>query len=290
MRRLNSPVKSYEEVEFTAVTICDGEVVEGNHTWVVVSDIESSIDENTGLYTAGDNNTTFGVIDTIIVTDTAHSDITDTAEVTVKPSEPPVCEITIEPPSETLSSGEAITFTATTQGERCLEPDCTWQIDTEIHSEITADGSTCFYQAGSNDSGILVTDTITVIDNANGISTDVTVTVLYGRILGVFPKTLLISRWIPLPHMIVIVGEDTGFNDTSYPTFDPDDSIITIGKIGLNNLMGVLLLLSPHTEEGFIDIAVTTTNRAGQEVTFIKEDALQIGHLPLILDESENKP
>ena len=89
---------------------------------------------------------------------------------------------------------------------------------------------------------------------------------------------------------MIIIGENTGFNATSYPTFDPDESIITLGKIGLENLMGVLLILYPQAEEGYVDLAVTTENGEGQEVTFTKEDAFRIGHFPIILDERENKP
>jgi len=284
-------VESGDTIEFTAITTCNGDAVVGDYQWEVLSDIGSSIVETTGLYTAGNNDTDSGVIDTIIVTDTAHDDATDTAEVTVEANVvPPVCEITIEPSSDTVGSGETITFTATTEGEGCLEPDYTWQIDTDIHSEITADGSTCFYQAGNNETGILVDDTITVEDSANGTTAEATVTIHYGKILGVFPKVVLSSRWIPLPYIMIIIGENTRFNATSYPNFDPDDSIVTIGHIGSNNLMGVLLLLSPYAEEGFVDLAVTTTNGGGQEVTFTKEDAFRIGHLPFILDESENKP
>ena len=71
---------------------------------------------------------------------------------------------------------------------------------------------------------------------------------------------------------------------------DPDDNVITIGQIGLNNLMGVLLLLPPYAEEGSVDLTITTVNGGGQEVTFIKEDAFQINLFPIILDENENKP
>jgi hypothetical protein len=87
---------------------------------------------------------------------------------------------------------------------------------------------------------------------------------------------------------MIIFGEDTGFNVTSTPSFTPDTSITTIGQIGLGDLMGVLVLLSSNAEEGPVDLAVTTTNGAGQEVTFTKEDAFTINLLPFLLDESEN--
>jgi len=57
----------------------------------------------------------------------------------------------------------------------------------------------------------------------------------------------------------------------------------------LEKLMIALLMVSPNAEEGFLNLSVTTTNGAEQEVTLTKENAFKIGLSPLILDESENK-
>jgi hypothetical protein len=246
----------------------------------------------TGLYTAGENNTVSDVTDTIQVTDIANSDITANASITVeKRGQPPVCDTTIEPSTATIDSGGTLTFTAgIPEGDGCLEPDYTWQVDTDTNSQITPSDSSCFYQAGNNETGMLLTDTITVIDNANGTEAEVMVTVQYGRILSVFPRVLLSSRWMPLSHVIIIIGEDAGFNTTSRPTFTPDDSITTIGQIGLGNIMGVLVLISRNAEVETVDLAVTTTNGEGQEVTFTKDGPFKINLLPFILDESNKKP
>ena len=280
-------VESGGTIEFIALTACDDVEVEGNYEWTVISTIGSSIDENTGFYTAGENNTDSDVADTIRVTDIANGDITANASVTVeKKGQPPVCNTTIEPSAMTIDSGETMTFTATIpEGEGCPEPDYTWQIDTDIHSEITPSVSSCFYQAGINRTGMLVTDTITIIDNANGTVTEAKVTILYGRIVGVFPDVLLSSRLIPLFHVMIIIGEDTCFNSTSRIIFTPDDAITTIGQIGLGNMMGVLVMISRNSEAGTVDLAVTTTNGEGQEVTFRNEDPFKINLLPFILDE-----
>ena len=284
----SAEVKSGDTVEFEALTTCNGEEVAGTYQWAVLSTtIGSTVNASTGLYTAG--TTDAEVTDTIQVTDTAHGNITATALVTVTQVTPPVCSITLEPSISTVDSGATITFTATVVGEGCLAPDFDWEVETEINSEITADGASCFYEAGSNTTGILLDDTITVTDDANGTSESVTVTVLYGRITGVFPPALLSSRWLPLFHIMIIFGEDTGFNATSYPTFTPGDALTTIGQIGLGDLMGVLVLLSSNTEEGTVDLAVTTTNGASQEVTFTKDDAFTINLLPFLLDESEKQ-
>ena len=280
----SATVKSGETLEFNAITTCDGNEVAGTFQWEILSTIESTIDEHTGAYTAG--TTGSETIDTIRVTDTAHCNVTATVEVIAKSKVTPVpCEITVDPSSALLDSGEGITLTATSGGEGCLEPEYTWRIDTDIHSKIITGGSECFYRAGTNKTGMLFTDTITVIDKANGISADATLTVHYGRIVRVFPKTLFASRWLYLPKIIVILGEDTDFNGTSYPTFSPDSSIITLGKIGIGNLMLAVVFLPPDMEGGAINLAVTTTNKAGQTAVFPMEDALNIKLLPLMMDE-----
>ena len=285
----SATVQSGETVEFTAVTTCDGKEIEGTHEWIIISEstIGSSIDEDTGLYTAGDNDTGSDVIEIIRVTDTDH-DVTNVIKTIVKAKEIPAdCKITITPSNPTVDSGGDFTFTASTEGEGCLEPDYTWQIDTGIYSRITPGGSSCYYQAGSNKTGILLTDTITVTDNANRTTTYATVTVQYGRIINVFPNVILSSRWIQLPHFMIIIGENTRFNPTSHLTLTSHDSITVIGQIGLDNFMGVVLTVPPNAEAGFFDLSITTMNNAGQEVTFTKKEAIQTGLLPAILDESE---
>jgi len=285
-------VRSFETAQFEAQTICDGDVVEGTLQWEVTNTIGSSIDV-TGLYTAGDNNTGSGVIDTIQVTDTDYG-VSDTAEVTVRPqAPPPICDITLTPSISTIDSGKTVTFTAAIEGEGCLDPDFSWGIDSdpEVNSQIAPSGATCLYTSGNNETGMLLEDTITVSDSSNEISTDITIGVLYGRILNVFPKTLLGSRWLPLFKTLFIIGEDTAFASGAYPTFTPDDSIILCVKLwGKDNLMILMLLLSANPGEGLVDLAVTTTNGEGQTVVFPMEDAFDINLLPLMLDMNENKP
>jgi len=283
-------VESGGAFEFTAVTTCDGAVVDGTYVWEIVpaSTIGSSIAEDTGLFTAGNNTTGSDMTEIVQVTDITHNTI-DTAVATVQPVQP-VCETAINPSAATIDSEESITFTASTGGTGCLEPDYAWQIDTDLNSQINAGGTSCFYQAGTNKTKMLHTDTLTVVDRANGTSAEVAVTVYYGRIKRIFPKVLFGSRWIPLAHIIYIIGEDTGFNRSSQPVFTPGDSITTIGKIGFRNFMAALVLIAPNAEQELIDLAVPMINEEGQEVTFIKEDMLSIRLLPFGVDEQENKP
>jgi hypothetical protein len=275
---------------FSAVSTCDGTMVDGTYVWeiVPVSAIGSSIAEDTGLFTAGNNTTGSDMTETVRVTDIAYNTI-DTAEAVVQPVQP-VCETAVSPSAATIDSEENITFTASTGGTGCLEPDFTWQIDTDLNSRINAGGSSCFYQAGTNKTKMLHTDTISVVDRANGTSAEVAVTVYYGSIKHVIPGTIRSSRWIPLPHIIYIMGEDTEFNPTSWPYFTPVGSIMTIAKIGFRNFMAVLVLVAPNAEQELVDLTVPMINEEGQEVTFGKEDAFSIRLLPFVLDEKENKP
>ena len=287
----SAEVESNETVQFEATTTCGDEEVSGTYQWEVISTTIGSTINAGGLYTAGINTTGAGVMDTVQVTDT-DNDATTSVEVTVLPQAPPACDITVTPALSTIDSGKTVTFTASIKEVGCLEPDFSWEIDSdpEVNSQITPTGATCLYTSGNNETGMLLDDIITISDSANGTSTDLTVSVLYGRILNVFPKTLFGSRWLYLPKVMFIIGEDTAFNGSTHPTFTPDDSITTIGQIGLGNLLGVLVLLPPEPEEGVVDLAVTTINGEGQTVVFPVEDALNIKLLPLGLDEEKNRP
>jgi hypothetical protein len=282
-------VESEDTVSFSAITTCNGVQVTATYLWEIQpgSTIGSDIDEDTGLYTAGNNDTTANVTDTIQVTDLTY-DLTDTGQVVVLADTPPVCETIIEPATATVSSEGTITFTATTSGEDCLDPDYEWQIDSNIDSAITPDESTsALYQAGSNTTNSLQTDTITVVDVANETTAEATVTVSYGTIARVFPRVLFSSRWLPLPRIMFIVGNNTEFNRTSQPSFSPGDNITTIGKFAFGSFMTVLVLVASQVDEELIDLTVTTTNREGNEVTVTMDDATSILLLPFILDEKE---
>jgi hypothetical protein len=275
---------------FTAVSTCDGVVVGGAYVWEIVpaSTIGSSIDANTGLYTAGSNTTASDMTETVQVTDITHN-ATDTVDAVVTTIQP-VCETVIDPSTATVDSEESMTFAASTRGTGCLESDFAWQIETNVNSQINAAGASCFYQAGTNKTKMLHTDTITVVDRANGTSAEVAVTVYYGRIKKIFPGTLRSSRWSPLPYIIYIMGEDTEFNRTSWPYFTPVGSLMTIARIGFRDFMAALVLVSPNAEQERIDLSVPMVNEEGQEVTFTREDAFGIRLLPFGLDAKENKP
>ena len=75
-------VSSEEILEFTAVTKINGTEIESTYSWEIVSasTIESSIDQETGRFSAGNNYTSTQVTDIVKVTDIIY-DLTSTAEV-----------------------------------------------------------------------------------------------------------------------------------------------------------------------------------------------------------------
>ncbi|MDY6856951.1 MAG: cohesin domain-containing protein [Thermodesulfobacteriota bacterium] len=80
----SATLQSGETVDFQATTTCNGNMVTGSHTWEIIQagGIGSSIDANTGKYSAGDNNTGFDVTETIKVDDALNNE-TATAVVMV---------------------------------------------------------------------------------------------------------------------------------------------------------------------------------------------------------------
>jgi YVTN family beta-propeller protein len=169
----SSTVNFGDTVQFSASTVCDGTSVAGNYFWDLTSSLGSTIDGN-GLYTAG---TTEGT-DLITVMDTFNGDITGSVPITVTASGA-LCEITVDPTAATVSSGDTLTFNATTTpfppNTGCAASDYLWEITTPIGSSLTQAG---VYAAGLNDTGSDRLDVITVTDTANGdIATVANVTV-----------------------------------------------------------------------------------------------------------------
>ena len=134
----------------------------GNYIWGLNSSLGSVIDEN-GLYTAG----TLEGTDIITVLDADNGEITAEAFVEVV-AFGPLCEVTISPESAIVSSGETITFLATTTpispNNECAASSYQWIVDTPIGSSIAQNG---LYTAGINNTEIDRLDVITVTDTAN---------------------------------------------------------------------------------------------------------------------------
>ena len=84
------------------------------------------------------------------------------------------CKVNIDPEEATANPGDTIQFSATNTGDCLEEPVYTWEVESEIGSEIDASG---LYTAGENDTGLSVTDKVTVTDNANAVSATAVITV-----------------------------------------------------------------------------------------------------------------
>lgn len=275
-------------LQFTAKTTYGGKEVDGNYTWIVPgSTIWSTIDEN-GLFTAGENNTDSDIKETVKVTDTDHGNEFATAAVTIKVKEepPPKCEVRINPSSATISSGDTLTLTANTIGEECEPGVYEWSIDTQIASKINPEeGNYTDYTAGVNNTGSQVTDIITVVDHANsdinGTATIYVESEDAGRIVFVFPDTLLGSRWIPLPYFLLIIGEDTNFNLRSTISFE-SEYILNLPPLGFGDILIALVLLKNKPTEGTVNFTISTN---GENVT--GEITIELLPLPFSEDYSD---
>ena len=269
-------------LQFSAKTTDNGEEVAGTYIWEIVpeSTIGSEIDVG-GLFTAGENTTESNIEETVRVTDTAHENKSATATVTIKVKEqpPPECEVRINPTPATVASGDTLTLIANTIGDNCEISDYEWSINSEIGSMVDQEGN---YTAGSNNTESQATDTITVIDHANGdISATATIKVEIEethKTVKIFPGTLLSSRWIPLPCFLLITGEDTNFKPRSTISFNPDN-IVPVFQVGSGNIMIALVLLKANPQEGTVTITIST---GGEDVM----GEITIKLLPFIFDEN----
>jgi hypothetical protein len=258
---MDATLDSGATLQFTARTTLNGQEVSGLYGWEIVngSTIGSTIDDE-GLFSAGDNTMGTDIEETVKVTDTDHDNQSATATVTVKVKKiSPECEVSVNPSSATVASGDSLTLSASTIGDDCESGDYEWSISTDIESMIDQEGN---YTAGLNSTGSQTTDVITVVDHANSdISGSATINVESEAVvkdLSVFPSTLLGSRWIPLPYLLLILGEDTNFNLQSTVTFEPAEYIVKLFHFGFGRVMYVMVWLRANPDEGAVSISIDT--------------------------------
>jgi hypothetical protein len=251
-------------------------------TWEITSNSGSMIDDN-GLYTAGNIPGT----DEVTVIDPCNGDISDTATVTISYQEN--YEVSITPENKIIASGGTVNFSAETKvstsayGFQLTPPDYEWSVNSEIDSNINT--STGAYTAGENLIGHQATDVITAIDHANGdAEATAEIIVTYGEITVIFPSTILASRWIFLPYLCFLLGENLNINFSTILHFEPDDDIITICQFGFGNCMLFMILTKPNPVNSEVNIIVDTDG----ELAVSNDLPLNIGMLPWILDE-ENR-
>ena len=95
---------------------------------------------------------------------------------------PPVpCEISIGPANTEVKSKQPLTFTINTTGD-CSNPDYEWSVSSEIKSRIDQSGN---YVSGINhDFTNKASDTVRLVDHANGSSAEATLIVSWGCFLS----------------------------------------------------------------------------------------------------------
>ncbi len=269
-----------ETLQFS--TTESGECNTSCYTWDITSDSGSTVDDN-GLYTAGDIPGT----DVVIVTDLCNEDVEDITTVTIISYES--YEIAIAPDNKIIASEGIVNFSAESRavtsayGSITLNPpDYEWFVESEIGSSI--DSSTGEYTAGENDIGYQVTDVITVIDHANGgtkASEETMVT--YGKINFIFPTTILASRWIFVPNLCVLFGENLNIDPFSTVLrFEPNDDIIPVCQFGFGDFILFMVLVNPNPVTDGANIIVDTNG----ELAVANNMPLNIGMLPWIFDDT----
>jgi hypothetical protein len=88
------------------------------------------------------------------------------------------CSISIDPGTAEVLSGESMSFTITSEGD-CAAPRYEWSVKSNIGSSIDQSGS---YKAGINaDMFNKATDEVKVVDQANGTSSEASVTISWGN-------------------------------------------------------------------------------------------------------------
>jgi len=263
--------------QFTATTDCNGDVTSSAvYTWEIsVKCATGSSIDSTGLYTAG--TATANCTETVQVTDTVHSG-SATADVTVLTCDP---EVSISPSISSIVVGETQTFTASTD---CSSATPVYSWTAAGGTLDTASGSSVVYTATTAGSG-----SVTATDTANGsASGTVSFTVEPDVTMEVAPATLLRSRWIPLPVIMVITGDGTSFAGGIFePTpsivdYSPAPAVLALPPLvwGAESIWQ-MIFVNPSWLAGAEAETVTVTVTTGSEVVV---DTVTIEMLPFILD------
>ncbi len=165
-------------IKFSVKTTNEDVPVEGKYVWKISprATTGSTVDEN-GVFTAGTHVEGFGVVETLVVKDIIHDNISATVSIIIK-SRPTVsgpCDVVLNLSSVTVFPGDVIQFDAKNLGKSCKQADYDWTVNTRTGSKISSTGK---YTAGENNSGCSAMDFIILKDIANSISKNAVVTVL----------------------------------------------------------------------------------------------------------------
>ena len=165
----------------------------------------------------------------------------------------------VNPSAATVFSRDTIVLLASTLGDDCMPGEYEWSIESAIDSTVDQEGN---YIAGSNGTGSQVNDVVTVVDHANdAISGTATITVeSEGTVnhVSIVPSTLLGFRGMPWMHILLMRGENAGFNLRSRISFEPGDDIVQLFHFGFGDTLFAFIILRANPQEGPVQVTVST--------------------------------
>jgi hypothetical protein len=205
--------------------------------------------------------------------------------------------VTIDPASALLPLGGTQQFSASTSCDGTSPAGTyTWDIMTRGCTGSTIISSSGLYTAPDSISGTSCTDMVRVTDTANGNATataEVTVSEITttttstdgNAVITVIPDPMLRSRWVMIPVVMRIQGENTNFTILqSRVSFSPSNAVVPMPRlvVGKRNILQLIFVNPPWlaggATEGTLEVTVTT----GSEVV---TDTVNIQMLPLGLDK-----
>ncbi len=271
-------------LQLSATTTCEGAPTAGTYTWELLESActSSGAVAANGLYSAPATADAGGCTETVRVTDTANGNVT--ADVIINVSEcTPVVKIT---GNTSLTVGASQIYTAaTTCGDAQLTGTYSW----ELNGAAVGTGNSYTFNAtaaGSN--------TLKVTDTTNDVTATVTITVssVSACSINVVQEQVARSRWIPLPAIITIVGDDTDITLATRVNYAPAKSplsVIKMGKLVFKNIQTiqqpVLIMPSILTFVGFDGSSETVTVTLTNGGCNTASDTFTIEMLPIILDK-----
>jgi hypothetical protein len=212
----------------------------------------------------------------------SNSSTTTSVSYTTTTIEPELCTITIAPASISVAAEEQVAFNATVTGAECNSSQLQWSVVSTIGSTIDDAGN---YQAGENNSGATLTDTVLVIDSANNISAAATISVSalsVVEITRITPTTIYSSSWRSRLNLLIIKSDQGNFNNTSKLIFNPAGDIATLGSIAAGRIMIAFVSVKPNVQ-GQYDVTVSTDT-----LIATKKDGLNVARRPLFSGSTIN--
>jgi len=206
-------------------------------------------------------------------------------------SQPGSCELSVDPETGMVVSEQMLSFTTNETGD-CIDSNYEWTIESDIGSAIDQNGD---YIAGINtDCSEAAIDVVEVLDHANGIHAEATVSITCDRILSVInlsnpfwiitPSVIYSSSWMAHNSLLIISAQNGAFDETSALSFEPEGNITANWSIGMNDTMFASIRVSPNAQVGPCRATVTT----GSHVV-TKKEGLLLFMMPLILEDVMDK-